>query len=359
MNPTNALQELADLGQSIWQDDIRRDMLDDGTLQQRIDEWAVTGLTSNPSIFDKAIAGTELYDDEIERLVGDGVTEPEDLFFALAIDDLQRAADLFRPVFERTGRVDGCVSLEVSPLLADDTAATVAQAAELFERTDRPNLMIKIPGTPAGLPAITETIASGIPVNVTLLFSVEQYRAQAEAWLQGLERRLAAGESVEGIPSVASIFVSRWDVAANAQLPESLHNRLGIAVCARAYAVYRDLLESERFQKLADAGASAQRLLFASTSTKDPAQPDTQYVEALAAPDTVNTMPQPTLVAFADHGEVGEGLPRDGGPATGDLAVVEEAGVDVEGLAAKLQQEGKQAFVDSWESLLDSLRAQA
>lgn len=354
----NPLQELAELGQSIWQDDIRRDMLDDGTLEQRIEEWAVTGLTSNPSIFDKAIAGTELYDDEIAQLVDQGTSEPEELFFALAIDDLRRAADLFLPVFERTGKVDGCVSLEVSPLLADDTQATIGQAAELFERADRPNLMIKIPGTPAGLPAITETIAAGVPVNVTLLFSLRQYLDQAEAWLSGLERRLDAGESIEGIPSVASIFVSRWDVAANKQLPEELHNRLGIAVCAQAYTAYRNLLESERFEKLADAGASPQRLLFASTSTKDPAQDDTEYVEALAAPDTVNTMPQSTLKAFVDHGEVGDPLPRDGGSATDDLAAVEEAGVDVEGLAAKLQEEGKQAFVDSWESLLDSLREQ-
>lgn len=358
MNHTNALQELADLGQSIWQDDIRRDMLDDGMLSQRIDEWAVTGLTSNPSIFDKAIAGTSLYDDAITSLVDDGITDPEELFFALAIDDLQRAADLFLPVFERTGQVDGCVSLEVSPLLADNTGATVTQAAELYNRTKRPNLMIKIPGTPAGLPAITETIARGIPVNVTLLFSVTQYLAQAEAWLQGLERRLEAGESVAGIPSVASIFVSRWDVAANKQLPEQLHNRLGIAVCAQAYARYRGLLASDRFQRLAEAGASPQRLLFASTSTKDPAQPDTAYVDALAASDTVNTMPQATLKAFVDHGEVGEGLPADGGPATEDIARLEEAGVDVDGLAAKLQEEGKQAFVDSWESLLASLRDQ-
>ncbi len=352
----NPLQELAQLGQSIWQDDIRRDMLDDGVLEQRIDEWAVTGLTSNPSIFDKAISGSDLYDDAIDQLVADGVTDPEELFFALAIDDLRRAADLFLPVFESTGRVDGCVSLEVSPKLADDTDATIAQAAELFDRADRPNLMIKIPGTPAGLPAITETIASGIPVNVTLLFSVQQYLAQAEAWLQGLERRLEAGESVAGIPSVASIFVSRWDVAANAQLPESLHNRLGVAVCAQAYAAYCDLLASDRFQRLAEAGAAPQRLLFASTSTKDPAQRDTEYVEALAARDTVNTVPQATLAAFADHGVVGEPLPRDGGPATGDAAVVAEAGVDIEGLAAKLQEEGKQSFVDSWEAMLSTLR---
>ena len=358
MNPTNPLQELAELGQSIWQDDIRRDMLDDGTLARRIEEWAVTGLTSNPSIFDKAIAGTSLYDGAITTLVADGVTDAEELFFSLAIDDLQRAADLFLPVFERTAQVDGCVSLEVSPLLADDAGATVTQAAQLYNRVQRPNLMIKIPGTPAGLPAVTETIARGIPVNVTLLFSVTQYLAQAEAWLQGLERRLDAGESVAGIPSVASIFVSRWDVAANKQLPEQLHNRLGIAVCAQAYARYRGLLASDRFQRLAEAGASPQRLLFASTSTKDPAQPDTQYVESLAARDTVNTMPQATLEAFADHGEVGDGLPVDGGPATGDIAKLEAAGIDVDGLATKLQEEGKQAFVDSWESLLSSLRDQ-
>jgi transaldolase len=354
----NPLQDLAELGQSIWQDDIRRDMLDDGTLARRIDRWAVTGLTSNPSIFDKAIAGTDLYDDEIARLVQDGVTDPEELFFALAIDDLRRAADLFRPVFDRTGGTDGCVSLEVSPLLADDADATVDQAARLHERAGRDNLMIKIPGTPDGLGAITETIASGVPVNVTLLFSVAQYEAQAQAWLAGVEQRLDAGQDVSHVPSVASIFVSRWDVAANQQLPQQLHNRLGIAVCAAAYASYRDLLASDRVQRVVEAGASPQRLLFASTSTKDPAQDDTAYVEALAAPDTVNTMPQATLEAFADHGEVGAPLPEDGGDAVEDLERVAAAGVDIEGLAAKLQEEGKQAFVDSWESLLRSLRDQ-
>ena len=352
----NPLQELAAQGQSIWQDDIRRDMLDEGILEERIGAWALTGLTSNPSIFDKAISGSDLYDDAIAAAAADGVTDPEELFFTLAIDDLRRAADLFRPVFERTGRVDGCVSLEVSPKLADDTEATITQARELFDRADRPNLMIKIPGTPAGLPAITETIAAGVPVNVTLLFSVRQYLAQAEAWLQGLERRLDAGESVAGIPSVASIFVSRWDVAANEELPEELHNRIGIAVCAQAYAAYRDLLDSDRFQRLAEAGANPQRLLFASTSTKDPAQDDTEYVEALVAADTVNTMPQATLAAFADHGEVGAPLPEDGGPRTKDVDVVAEAGVDVDALAERLQEEGKQSFVDSWEAMLTTLR---
>ncbi len=354
----NPLARLAELGQSIWQDDIRRDLLDDGTLERRIDEWAVTGLTSNPSIFDKAIAGSELYDGAIATLVADGITDPEQLFFELALQDLRRAADMFAPVWKRTRGVDGCVSLEVSPTLADDAAATTAQAADLFARAGKPNLMIKIPGTPAGLPAITQTIAAGIPVNVTLLFSVEQYLAQAEAWIAGLEQRHAAGESLANLPSVASIFVSRWDVAANAELPQPLHNKLGVAVCAAAYAAYRELLASDRFKVLAEAGASPQRLLFASTSTKDPSLPDTLYVEQLAAADTVNTMPPATLVAFADHGKVPAGLPADGGPAAADVATIAAAGVDVEGLATKLQEQGKQSFVDSWESLMASLRTQ-
>jgi transaldolase len=354
----NAPARLAALGQSIWIDDIRRDMLGDGTLQAHVDERAVTGLTSNPSIFDKAIAGTDLYDEAVAALVADGTTDPEEVFFALGIEDLQRAADVFRPVWDRTGGLDGCVSLEVSPRLADDTDATVAQAAELHGRAGRPNLMIKIPGTPAGLPAITRTIAAGIPVNVTLLFSVAQYEAQAEAWMQGLEQRHAAGEPLGATPSVASIFVSRWDVAANAELPEELHNLLGIGVCAQAYASYRRLLAGERWQVLAAAGAHPQRLLFASTSMKDPSARDTAYVEALAAPDTVDTMPTDTLLALADHGEIGEPLPDDGGPATADVARVAAAGVDVDALAQRLQQKGKQKFVDAWDSMLSSLAAQ-
>jgi transaldolase len=355
----NPLARLAELGQSIWQDDIRRDQLDDGTIASRIADWAVTGLTSNPSIFDKAIAGSDLYDAAIAELVAGGMTDPEELFFELAIQDLQRAADLFAPVFEQTGGLDGCVSLEVSPTLADDAAATTAQAAELFARADRPNLMIKIPGTPAGLPAITSTIAAGIPVNVTLLFSVEQYLAQVEAWIVGLEQRHAAGGSLINLPSVASIFVSRWDVAANAELPTEHHNKLGVAVCAAAYAAYRELLASDRFAVLAAAGATPQRLLFASTSTKDPALPDTMYVEQLAADNTVNTMPVNTLIAFADHGTVPAGLPADGGPAALDVAVVANAGVDVNGLGQLLQEQGKQSFVASWDSLMASLRNQA
>ena len=346
---------LAALGQSIWVDDIRRDMLKDGTLQRYVDELHVTGLTSNPSIFDNAIGGSDLYDDAIAELVARRVDQPEALFFALAIDDLQRAADVFTPVWERSNHTDGLVSLEVSPTLADDTDGTIAQAAQLHARAQRPNLMIKIPGTPAGLPAITRSIASGIPVNVTLLFSVEQYLAQAEAWMAGLEARHAAGEPLGDVASVASIFVSRWDVAANEQLPEELHNRLGIAVCAQAYAAYQGLLAGERWQALAAAGAQPQRLLFASTSSKDPKASDTIYVEALAAADTVNTMPTSTLAALADHGEIGEGLPADGGDVVADVQRVRDAGVDVEALAEQLQQEGKDKFVASWESLLATL----
>lgn len=354
----NPLHELADLGQSIWQDDIRRDMLDDGTLEKRLEAWRLTGLTSNPSIFDNAIAGSDLYDDQIASLVADGVTDPEELFFALAIDDLRRAADVFADVWEDSGHTDGCVSLEVSPTLADDTEGTIAQAEDLHARAERSNLMIKIPGTAAGLPAITHCIAAGIPINVTLLFSVDQYEKAREAWMLGLEQRLDTGESLDGVASVASLFVSRWDVPGNDRLPEELHDRLGIAVAAAAYASYRRMLASDRWAALAGAGASPQRLLFASTSSKTGLR-DTGYAEELAAPDTVNTLPQDTLEAFADHGRVGDGLPEDGGPAVDDVARIEDAGLDVDDLAEQLQLEGKEKFVDSWDSMLASLRAQA
>lgn len=355
----NPLHELADLGQSIWQDDIRRDMLDDGTLQQRVTEWRLTGLTSNPSIFDAAIGGSALYDDAIAELVADGTTDPEELFFALAIDDLRRAADVFADVWEDSGHTDGCVSLEVSPTLADDTEGTVDQAAELFARAERPNLMIKIPGTAAGLPAITRTIADGINVNVTLLFDVTQYEMARDAWALGLEQRRDAGEPLDGVASVASVFVSRWDVPGNEQLEDTeLHDRLGTAVAAEAYGSYRRFLDSDRWASLADAGASPQRLLFASTSSKTELR-DTGYVERLAAPDTVNTLPQDTLEAFADHGTVSEPLPDDGGDAVDDLDRLRDAGIDVRAMAERLQIEGKEKFVASWESLLDTLRGQA
>lgn len=354
----NPLHELADMGQSIWQDDIRRDMLDDGTLEKRLQEWRLTGLTSNPSIFDKAIAGSDLYDDAIESMVAEGTTDPEQLFFTLAIEDLRRAADVFADVWEESGHTDGCVSLEVSPTLADDTDGTIEQAAQLHARAERPNLMIKIPGTAAGLPAITRTIADGIPVNVTLLFDVRQYETARDAWALGLEQRRDAGESLDGVASVASVFVSRWDVPGNERLDdEALHDKLGTAVAAQAYASYRAFLDSERWASLAESGASPMRLLFASTSSKTELR-DTGYVERLAAPDTVNTLPQDTLEAFADHGEVGDPLPDDGGDAADDLAALRDAGIDVAVMAEELQIEGKQKFVDSWNSLLDSLRDQ-
>lgn len=353
MAPTD---DLTALGQSIWLDDIRRDYLDDGTLQAMIDDLGVTGLTSNPSIFDEAIAGTQLYDDAIAELA-QSHDDVEEVFFALATQDLQRAADLFRPIWDDTDGRDGCVSLEVSPHLADETQATIEQAAKLHAQVDRANLMIKIPGTEAGLPAIKRSIADGVPINVTLLFSVDQYRAAADAWLQGLEERHDAGEPLGHVASVASIFVSRWDVPANEQLPERLHDRLGIAVARQAYAGYRDLLESERWQRLAAAGATPQRLLFGSTSVKTDSR-DTLYVEELAAPDTVNTMPRSTLEALADHGRIEGPMPADGGDATATLTEIEAEGVDVAALAVRLQEEGKQKFADSWDSLMDSLRDQ-
>jgi transaldolase len=349
MNPT---QQLHELGQSLWLDNITRDMLSDGTLRRYIDELSITGLTSNPTIFDKAISGSTTYDDHITQLQERGL-EPEQTFFELAIADLRDAARIFEPIHERTDRVDGWVSLEVSPLLADDAKATIAQVSELHQRADC-NVFIKIPGTAAGREAIEESIFTGTPVNVTLLFSTEQYLGAAEAYMRGVERRIAAGLDPL-VPSVASIFVSRWDVAVADQVSPELRNRLGIAVAAQSYRAYRELLDSERWQRLANEGARPQRLLFASTGTKDPDAPDTLYVSALAAPFTINTMPDKTLLAFADHGEVGEPLPADGGDAEEVLAEFEAAGVDVSELAARLQREGAEAFDKSWKELLRSI----
>ncbi|MBS0432455.1 MAG: transaldolase [Proteobacteria bacterium] len=347
MNPT---QELHELGQSLWLDNITRGILDDGTLKRYIDDDAVTGLTSNPTIFDQAIAKGDDYDHSIEDKADAGLAG-EDLFFELALEDLTRAADLFRRIHNRTGGVDGWVSLEVSPLLADDTAGTVAEAARLHEKAQRANLFIKIPGTPAGIPAIEESIFNGVPVNVTLLFSREQYVAAAEAYLRGIERRIAAGRDPQ-VGSVASLFVSRWDVAVADKAPAELKNRLGIAIAQRTYKAYRDLLASDRWKKLEAAGAQPQRLLWASTGTKDPKASDTLYVEALAAPDTINTMPEKTLLAFAGHGRIGETLPDDGGDAEQVIARFNKAGIDDNALAAQLQQEGKDSFDKSWKELL-------
>jgi transaldolase len=349
----NATGKLHALGQSIWLDNITRDLLESGTLRRYIDELSVTGLTSNPTIFDHAISNSATYDDPIRRGVQAG-RPGEDLFFDLALEDLTQAADLFKPIFERTGGVDGWVSLEVSPLLAHDTASTLAAARSLHDRAGRPNLFIKIPGTPEGLPAIEEAIFAGIPVNVTLLFSREQYVAAAEAWLRGIERRIAAGLD-PAVGSVASVFISRWDVSVAGKIPPALSNRLGIAIGQRTYKAYQDLLGSPRWQSVMHAGARAQRLLWASTGTKDPKAPDILYVKALAAPLTVNTMPEATLKAFADHGEVGEPLPADGGDVEAELGKFAGANVDVYALATRLQDEGAKAFVESWTDLMSRI----
>jgi transaldolase len=349
MRPT---QQLHDLGQSIWLDNITRTMLSDGTLRGYIDELSVTGLTSNPTIFDKAISGGDTYDEQIGE-AGDAGTV-EDLFFDLALTDLRQAADLFAPVHNRTDGVDGWVSMEVSPLLADVSADTIEQAARLHQQADRDNVYIKIPGTEAGCIAIEESIFAGIPINVTLLFSAGQYQAAAEAFMRGLERRIEAGLN-PAVPSVASIFISRWDVAVMGKVPEELRGRLGIAVAKRAYRDYRELLDSARWQRLANEGARPQRLLFASTGTKDPEASDVLYIESLIAPLTIDTTPDGTLSAFADHGKVGEPLARDGGDAEDVLAEFGTAGIDVDALAEQLQVEGKDAFSQSWSDLLSTI----
>ena len=351
----NATQALHDLGQSLWLDNITRALLDSGTLARYIRDFAVTGLTSNPTIFEQAIGHSDTYDEAIRRAAHAGQSG-EALFFALAFDDLRRAADLFRPAFEASGGADGWVSLEVSPLLARDAARTAAAAADLHARAARPNVFIKIPGTPEGLAAIEASIFAGIPINVTLLFSCAQYQATAEAYLRGIERRLAAGLDPQ-VHSVASLFVSRWDVAANPALPPPLRNQLGIAVAAQTWQAYRQLLASPRWRGLAAAGAPVQRLLWASTGSKDPAAPDTLYIDALAAPGTINTMPEKTLLAFAEHGQLQPSLASAGATAT--LAACRQAGVDTDALAERLQREGADAFTASWRALLGHIAAKA
>lgn len=350
-----ATQILHERGQSLWLDNITRGMLDSGQLRDYIDEYAVTGLTSNPSIFDKAIASGD-YDDAIRHESGAALSD-EELFLELAIEDLRRAADEFLPVHERTDGVDGWVSLEVSPLLAHDTAATIDAAKSLYARVARRNLLIKIPGTAEGLSAITECIASGVPVNVTLLFSADQYLAAADAYLAGVERRLER-ELDPAIGSVASVFMSRWDVAVAARVPDELKSRLGLAVGLDTYRAYRQLMDSDRVQRLENSGGRVQRLLWASTSTKDPAASDTLYVHGLAAPFTVNTMPDATLQAFYDHGEVGEPMPADGGDGDAILARFRRVGVDLTELAAELQADGARQFVAAWNDLVGRIAAQ-
>ncbi len=345
-----ATQLLHDLGQSIWLDNITRDLLKSGTLKRYIDELSVTGLTSNPTIFDHAIKSSSAYDDSIRSSLARGKSG-EELFFDLALSDITEAADLFRPVYNRTKGLDGWASLEVSPLLAYDTASSLREARDLFARAARPNVLIKIPGTREGLPAIEEAIFSGVPINVTLLFSREHYLAAAEAFLRGIERRLEARLD-PNVHSVASIFVSRWDVAVSNTVPEELRNRLGIAIAMRTYRAYRELLDSPRCRRIADAGGQMQRLLWASTGTKDPKASDVLYVDALVAPDTVNTMPEATLKAVAARDTIGSALPADGGDCEQVLAEFAKAGVDIDALAARLQQEGAQSFSKSWNDLL-------
>ncbi len=346
MKPT---QKLHALGQSLWLDNITREMLDDGTLKRYIDEFSVTGLTSNPTIFQKALAGGAAYDAEIAAAGADMDTEA--LFIRLALADLTRAADLFRPAHEASGRMDGWVSMEVSPLLADDVSGTVEAARQIHRQAARDNLFVKIPGTAAGVKAIEESIFAGVPVNVTLLFSAGQYEAVANAWMRGIERRLQ-NDLDPVVHSTASLFVSRWDAAVHDQVPAALHNRLGIAVAGQTWAAWRRLVASDRYQKLLKAGAPLQRLLWASTGTKDPNASDVLYVEALAAPDSINTIPDKTLEAFADHGRVQQHLTDDGGDSARVLAEFEQAGIDVAALAGKLQREGAAAFVQSWQQLM-------
>jgi transaldolase len=352
-----ATQLLHDLGQSLWLDNITRELLTTGALTRYIDELSVTGLTSNPTIFDHAIKNSSAYDAPIREKLTKGKSG-EALFFELALDDITRAADLFRPIYDRTNGVDGWVSLEVSPLLAHDTASTLAAARDLFARAARPNLFIKIPGTKEGLPAIEEAIFAGIPINVTLLFSREHYLAAAEAFMRGIERRIDAGLN-PNVDSVASVFVSRWDTAVAKKVPESLSDELGIAIAKRTYASYRSLLSSPRWQRIYNLGARPQRLLWASTGTKDPKASDTLYIKALAAPFTVNTMPEGTLKALAEHGELGAILPADGGDCEEGLGRFAKDGIDIDALAAQLQDEGAKSFVKSWDELMKVIEAKS
>ena len=345
-----ATQQLHDLGQSLWLDNITRDLLNNGTLKKYIEELSVTGLTSNPTIFNHAIKNSFSYDQAIKEGIQKGRTG-EGLFFDLALEDITAAADLFRPIYDRTNGVDGWVSLEVSPLLAYDTQTTIKVAQELHRRAERPNLFIKIPGTKEGLPAIEESLFSGIPINVTLLFSCEHYLAAAEAYLRAIERRIAAGLNPK-VHSVASLFISRWDVAVASKVPDSLKDQLGIAVGGQSYEAYCKLIQSPRYLKILNSGAFVQRLLLASTGTKDPKASDTLYIQGLAAPYTVNTMPEKTLLAFGDHGQVDGMLTADGGNSSHILSEISKSGVNLEELGATLQKEGADSFVASWKDLM-------
>jgi transaldolase len=354
MKPT---QQLRNLGQSLWLDNITRQILDNGTLKRYVDELSVTGLTSNPTIFDHAMRKGDAYDDDMARLMSSGMTT-EDAFFEMAIDDLRRAADLFAPVHQQTATVDGWVSLEVSPLLAYDAKTTVEVAKKLYKQAARPNFLIKIPGTPEGRFAIEEAIFAGVSVNVTLLFDRNHYIGAADAYMRGLERRVEAGLSPD-VRSVASLFISRWDKSTMDKVPSELRNKLGPAIGWQAYKAYRDVLESERWQRLEGWGARPQRLLFASTGTKDPKASDVLYISQFAAPNTIDTMPEETLLAFADHGQLEKAVPRNGGDCEQTLMAITRAGIDITKLAADLQSEGAKAFVDSWKDLLESIESKS
>jgi transaldolase len=356
-NTMNATGKLHDIGQSLWLDNITRRLLSSGTLRRYRDEFAVTGLTSNPTIFDHALRHGTDYDAEMRQKLKEG-RSPEELFLALALTDLRQAADLFRPIHDRTNGVDGWVSLELSPLLAYDTAKSIAEARRLHAAAGRPNFFIKIPGTPQGIPAIEESIFAGVPINVTLLFSREQYLAAAEAYLRGIERRVAAGLNPL-VWSVASLFISRWDKAVLSKVPEALRDRLGIAIARRTYKAYRELLDSPRWLRLLNEGARPQRLLWASTGTKDPEASDVLYLQALAAPFTINTAPEATLQAFAGHGRVSDLMPPDGGDCEEMLDRFRRAGIDIDALAAQLQREGAEAFDKSWNDLLECVASKS
>jgi transaldolase len=355
---SEAPKDLNRLGQSLWLDNITRDLLDSGTLQRYIDELSVTGLTSNPTIFNNAISHSAWYDEEIRRQLDNGL-EGEELFFKLAVQDLSRAADFFLPVYERSGTVDGFVSLEVSPVFAYDTKATVDQCKILHQQANKPNLFIKIPGTKEGLPAIEDAIYAGVPINVTLLFSTDHYKAAADAYMRGLERRVAEGKSAD-VRSVASLFISRWDGAVTGKVPAEMKNTLGLAVGQQCYKAYRDVLDSDRWQRLENVGARPQRLLYASTGSKDKAASDTLYVAGLASPNTVNTMPEGTLLAFADHGAPGPvAISRDGGTSEQVLANHLRAGIDLTELSMELQSAGAKGFVASWDELMASIKSKS
>ena len=352
----NPLHQLHNVGQSVWMDNIRRDILDKGILAHYIDRLAITGLTSNPAIFDKAIADSNLYDSAIQSLMKSGTTDPEAIFFDLAIEDLSRAAELFRPTYEGTNTVDGYVSLEVSPLLANDTASTVEQGKALFARAGQPNLFIKVPGTPEGCKAIEQLIHAGVNINVTLLFSVDHYKKAADAYMRGLELRLKDGLDLN-VASVGSVFISRWDKAANPKLPEEMHNKLGVAIGEACYRAYCEMVASDRWKKLAEHGGNPQRLLMASTSAKDPSLPSGYYVTALAAPNTVNTIPEATLTEFGETGKVEGVLSPDGGDCDATMAALEKAGIDIHALGEQLQIEGRDSFNESWDDLIKAIKS--